>query len=82
MSEVKDIEGRVKAIIAEQFCKDVGEIDLADDLAEKHGCDSLDQVEIVMNLEDDFDIDIPDEEMYAVKTVHQAVDLVRKKVAT
>jgi acyl carrier protein len=80
MSEVKDIEGRIKAIVAEQVCRDVGEIDLAKDLSEEYECDSLDQVELVMTIEDDFEIEVTDEEMYAVKTGQQAVDLVRKKV--
>lgn len=75
-----NIEDRVKAIIAEQVCRDVGEIDLAKDLSEEYECDSLDQVELVMAIEDDFEIEVTDEEMYAVKTAQQAIDLVRTKV--
>lgn len=73
------IEERIKPILAEQFCCEANEIDLSADLAEKYGADSLDQVELVMTVEDEFEIEIPDDDMFAIKTGQQLIDLVRAK---
>lgn len=48
----------------------------ADDL----GCDSLDQVELIMRVEDNFDIEISDEDAMKIHTVQQAIDYLSKKV--
>lgn len=74
------IEERVKQIVAAQFCVDVGDVDLAADMTEKHEMDSLDQVEIVIATEDEFGVEIPDDDMFAIKTVQQLIDLVKAKV--
>jgi acyl carrier protein len=75
MSEVQtSIEERVKEILSSQFCVTVGEIDLTANLAERYGGDSLDQVEIVMCAEDEFGIEIPDDEMFSITTGQQLID--------
>jgi len=53
---------------------------LKDNLNKDLGADSLDRIEIVMMIEDDFGIDISDEEFEKVRTVEDIVNLVEKKV--
>jgi acyl carrier protein len=74
------VEERVKKILAEQLCISVVEMDMSADLKNRYGCDSLDQVEIAMQVEDEFDIDIPDEVMFAIKSGEQLVLTVMERV--
>jgi acyl carrier protein len=73
----KTIADNVKHIIADMLGKQTDEIDPAATF-ESLGADSLDTVEICIELEDEFGIEIPDEEWEKVKTVQQAVDLVER----
>jgi acyl carrier protein len=70
---------RVKKIIVEQL--GVGEDDLKDaaSFVDDLGADSLDVVEMVMAFEEEFSIDIPDEDAEKIKTVKDAVDYIGKK---
>lgn len=73
------IEERIKPIFAEQFCVPVTEIDLAANIAERYSSDSLDLVELTMAIEDEFELEVPDETMWEFKTGQQVVDYVRAK---
>ena len=71
---MSDIEQRVKKIVAEQLGVAEDEIKLESSFVDDLGADSLDTVEIVMALEDEFEIEIPDEQAEKITTVQQAVD--------
>ena len=64
-----DLEGRVRALVAEQLGIDVAEITPSASILDDLGADSLDVVELVMSLEDTFDIDVPDEEVEGMRTI-------------
>lgn len=72
------VENKIKKIICEQL--DVPEEDVVpkasfvDDL----GSDSLDQVELIMAMEEEFDVSIPDEDAENIGTVQDAIDYVKK----
>lgn len=72
-----NVEERVKAIVAAQFCMTVGEIRNDAKIAEDLGADSLDAVELVMCIENDFGIEISDEQAEKLKTVQQVIDYVQ-----
>ena len=60
---------KVKAILAEQFDVDEDTIVETTDLQDDLGADSLDVVDLLMSIEDEFEIEIPDEEIENIKTV-------------
>jgi acyl carrier protein len=79
---MSDKEARTKKTIAEFL--GVEEATLTDEkkLVDDLGCDSLDEIELVMALEDDFGIAIPDEEADKCKTVKDVIDLVNRVTAS
>ena len=74
------VEERIKKIIAEQL--GVEEDDVVPDakFVEDLGADSLDTVELVMALEEEFEIEIPDEDAEKIQTVASAVEFIKEKV--
>lgn len=64
---------KVRALIAEQLDIDEDKITLDSDVVDDLGADSLDMVDLVMTFEDEFDIEIPDEQVENVKTVGDIV---------
>ncbi len=76
-----NIEQRVKKIIAEQLGVNEAEIKNESSFVDDLGADSLDTVELVMALEEEFETEIPDEEAEKITNVQQAIDFVsaRKK---
>ena len=69
----------VAKILAEQLDVDVDEIKLTTDMVDDLGADSLDIVDLVMTLEDEFDIEIPDEDVEGVRTVGDLVKYLEDK---
>jgi acyl carrier protein len=74
--QMSDIEQRVKKIVAEQLGVAEGDIKNESSFVDDLGADSLDTVELVMALEDEFGCEIPDEQAEKIKTVQQAMDYV------
>ncbi len=72
------VEEKVKKIIIEQL--DVAEVDVVLDavFVDGLGADSLDQVELIMAMEEEFDVSIPDEDAEKIATVKDAMDYVKK----
>ena len=70
------IEERVKKIVAEQLGSGEDEITNESSFIDDLGADSLDTVELVMALEEEFDIEIPDDDAEKIATVQAAIDYV------
>lgn len=70
------VEERVKKIVAEQLGVDESEIKSESSFVEDLGADSLDTVELVMALEEEFETEIPDEEAEKITTVKLAIDYI------
>jgi acyl carrier protein len=71
------VEKRVKEIVAEQLGKDVNEVTSEASFIDDLGADSLDIVELVMAMEDEFGIEIPDEEAEKIKTVKDVIEYIK-----
>ena len=78
MPTPEEIEAKVIAIVSEQMGVDKSEINRDTSFINDLNADSLDTVELVMELEDEFDLQIPDEEAEKIQTVGAAVDFIRK----
>ncbi|HEY6678898.1 MAG TPA: acyl carrier protein [Actinomycetota bacterium] len=76
----EEIEARVRKVLSEQLAVDEGQVTPDARFAEDLNADSLDLVEAVLALEEEWNIEIPEEEMDGVKTVGQAVQLVASKL--
>jgi acyl carrier protein len=71
-----DIEGKVKSIIAQHFQEDISKIAREQKFIEDLGADSLQVVELVLSFEENFEIDIPDEDTEKIRTVGDAIDYI------
>src|SRR4029079_4773842 len=80
MTDRAEIETRVRKVLAEQLAVDEAQVVPDARFAEDLNADSLDLVEAVLALEEEWNIEIPEEEMEGVKTVGQAVALVEQKL--
>ena len=74
------IEDRVKKIVVEQLGVKEEEVTMEASFVDDLGADSLDTVELVMLLEEEFDTEIPDDEAEKINTVQAAVDYVKANV--
>ncbi|MEK7476469.1 MAG: acyl carrier protein [Candidatus Coatesbacteria bacterium] len=75
------VEEKVKEIIVDQLGVDASKVTETAKFVEDLGADSLDTVELVMAFEEEFDIEIPDEDAEKIRSVNEATDYVKKKVA-
>lgn len=74
---MSSIEERVKGVVIEQLGVKEEEVTSAASFVEDLGADSLDTVELVMALEEEFDTEIPDEEAEKITSVQMAIDYVK-----
>ncbi len=79
---MSSIQERVKQIVVEQLDVQEEQVTPEASFGEQLGADSLDIVELVMALEKEFDLEIPDEEAEKITTVQEAVDYLESKLAT
>ena len=77
MSEVLD---KVKEIVVDQLGVDEAEVKLSSAFVDDLGADSLDVVELVMALEEEFNLEIPDEDAERISTVSEAVNYIEEKL--
>ena len=77
--KIKEITEKVKQIISEQLGVEEAEVTPSASFIDDLGADSLDTVELVMALEETFDIEIPDEDAEKIRTVQDAIDYIEKR---
>ena len=77
---MENLEQRVKKIVAEQLGVSEADVKNESSFVNDLGADSLDTVELVMALEEEFECEIPDEDAEKITTVQQAVDYVKAHV--
>jgi acyl carrier protein len=77
---MSDFAERVKAIIADQLMVDIAEITDESSFVEDLGADSLDTVELIMEFEDEFGIEISDEDAEKISSVGEAIAYLEKLV--
>ena len=75
-----DVESRVTHILVDQLGVDEKEIKPGASLADDLGADDLDQVEVMMRLEEEFQVQIPDQDAEKLKTVGDLVNYIKKKM--
>jgi acyl carrier protein len=75
---MSDIASRVKAIIIDKLGIDENEVTPEASFTNDLGFDSLDTVELIMDFEKEFDIQIPDDQAENITTVGQAIDFIKK----
>ncbi|SUZ66118.1 uncharacterized protein METZ01_LOCUS18972 [marine metagenome] len=80
-TNMEEIQAKVVQIISEQLGKDESEISMSSNFIEDLDADSLDTVELVMALEEEFEVDIPDEAAEKITTVQSAVDFIAEAKA-
>ena len=74
------IEERVKKIVTEQLGVNESEVTNESSFVDDLGADSLDQVELVMALEEEFGTEIPDEDAEKIPTVQKAIDYIQSHI--
>ncbi|HXV35984.1 MAG TPA: acyl carrier protein [Myxococcota bacterium] len=75
-----DLEDRVSAIIVEQLGVAAGELTPEASFIEDLGADSLDIVELVMAMEEEFDVEIPDEDAERMRTIKDVTAYLKEKL--
>jgi len=80
--ELTDIETKVKKIVSDQMGVGEQEVTRETSFVNDLNADSLDTVELVMEFEEHFDLNIPDEEAEKIQTVGQAIDYIQQHAET
>src|SRR4051812_39505670 len=78
---VPSVEERVIEIVCENLGVNKEQVNRKTSFIEDVGADSLDIVELIMELEEEFEINIPDEQAEKIKTVGEAIDYIEKEIA-
>ena len=81
MASAEEIAERVKSIIVEQLGVSMEEVTENASFIEDLGADSLDIVELIMALEDEYDMEIPDEDAEKIQTVSDVITYIQGKAA-
>lgn len=81
MEEMMDIEAKVKQIIVDELSVEESQVTNEAKFIEDLGADSLDTVELVMKFEEEFDIEIPDEDQEKLRSVGEAVSYLKERLA-
>ena len=76
---MENLEQRIKNIVAEQLGVNEAEVNNESSFVDDLGADSLDTVELVMALEEEFECEIPDEQAEKINTVQQAIDYINSQ---
>ena len=71
---------KIKNLLAEQLDADENDMTMDTDIAKDLGADSLDVVELLMAIEDEFDIEVPDEEIENIKTIGAIVEYIQSNI--
>ncbi len=71
---------KIKTILAEQLDADIDEMTMETNIARDLGADSLDVVELLMSIEDEFEVEIPDEEIENIKTIGDLTDYIQNNM--
>ena len=71
---------KVRGIIVSQLDKDESDVSLESNIQNDLGADSLDIVDLVMSFEDEFDLEIPDDQVENIKTVEDVVKYIESKI--
>lgn len=81
MADVNSLEAKVKEIIADRLQVDINSVTSSASFIDDLGADSLDTVELVMAFEEEFDLEIPDEDAEKLQTVGAAIGYLQEKLA-
>ncbi|NLC88830.1 MAG: acyl carrier protein [Clostridiaceae bacterium] len=76
----KEIFERIRSLLAEQLSIEEDTIEMSSNFIDDLNADSLDIVELIMTLEQEFNLSIPDEEAERIRTVGDAVDFIAKSL--
>ncbi len=79
MAQDQEILSKVKAMVASQLGKSEDEITLESSFIEDLGADSLDLVELIMSMEDEFGLEISDEDAESIITVQDAINFISER---
>ena len=71
---------KIKEILAEQLDANADEMTMETKIAEELGADSLDVVELLMSIEDEFEVEIPDEEFEFLKPIGDVVEFIQSNM--